>query len=70
MVFYPEVQRRAQEEIGTVIGRDRLPNLEDRDTLPYIRAMYLELLRWKVISPLGECSFDWNLRLSERILTV
>ncbi|EIM79655.1 cytochrome P450 [Stereum hirsutum FP-91666 SS1] len=53
LLFFPETQRKAQAELDTIVGRDRLPNLDDRDTLPYIKAIYLELLRWRVISPLG-----------------
>lgn len=29
MLMYPEVQRKAQEEIDRVIGRDRLPTIEE-----------------------------------------
>ncbi|KAI8315325.1 Multifunctional cytochrome P450 monooxygenase [Colletotrichum sp. SAR11_59] len=35
MAKYPEVQKKAQEEIDRVIGSDRLPNLDDRDNLPW-----------------------------------
>ena len=30
LLLYPDVQRRAQVEIDTVVGRDRLPTLNDR----------------------------------------
>lgn len=30
MLRHPDVQRKAQEEIDAVVGRDRLPSLEDR----------------------------------------
>lgn len=30
LLLYPDVQRRAQAEIDTVVGRDRLPSLNDR----------------------------------------
>ncbi|KLO05955.1 cytochrome P450 [Schizopora paradoxa] len=53
MLKYPEVQRRAQEEIDVVVGNDRLPTFKDRAQLPYIRALCLELLRWQAILPLG-----------------
>lgn len=30
MLLYPEVQKKAQEEIDRVVGRDRMPTLNDR----------------------------------------
>ena len=32
---YPGVQKKAQEELDRVIGRDRLPTAEDEKNLPY-----------------------------------
>lgn len=53
MVLYPDVQRRAQEEIDRVIGRDRLPEMADKDSLPYVNAIIKELLRYtlSLLSP-------------------
>lgn len=45
-MVYPEVQAKAQAEIDRVIGRDRLPTLEDRQDLPYIDCILWECLRW------------------------
>ena len=53
MTLYPEVQKKAQAEIDAVIGHDRLPTFQDRDHLPYIGAICLELLRWMPVGPLG-----------------
>ncbi|KAI0312135.1 cytochrome P450 [Amylostereum chailletii] len=53
MTLYPDVQRRAQQELDDVIGRDRLPTFEDREQLPYINCIVKETLRWKAVSPLG-----------------
>ena len=53
MVLYPEVQRKAQAEIEAVLGKDRLPSAEDRENLPYLNAVYLEVLRWNNVAPLG-----------------
>lgn len=53
LTLYPDVQRRAQAELDSVVGRDRLPTFEDRPRLPYIDAMCKELLRWRMVSPLG-----------------
>ncbi|KAG1733011.1 cytochrome P450 [Suillus paluster] len=53
MVSYPDVQRRAQMEIDSVVGRDRLPTFEDRASLPYVESVLREALRWHPILPLG-----------------
>jgi cytochrome P450 len=45
MMVFPEVQRRAQEEIDRVIGKDRLPMLADREKLPYVEGVMKETLR-------------------------
>jgi Cytochrome P450 len=36
MSLYPDVQKKAQEEIDAVVGHDRLPTFEDRERLPYV----------------------------------
>ncbi|KAF5387587.1 hypothetical protein D9757_006613 [Collybiopsis confluens] len=53
LVLYPEVQKKAHEEIDTMIGSERLPGLNDRDQLPYIHNMVSEMLRWTRSVPLG-----------------
>ena len=45
MVLYPDVQRKAQEELDRVVGRDRLPEYEDQPNLPYITAIQREVMR-------------------------
>lgn len=37
LILNPEVQRKAQAEIDTVVGHGRLPTFADRDSLPYIK---------------------------------
>ena len=54
MALYPEVQKKAQAEIDAVVGPDRLPEIEDRPSLPYINALIKELMRWNLVTPLGE----------------
>jgi len=54
MTAYPEVQRKCQEELDSVIGRSRMPTLADRDNLPYICATVREALRWRAVAPLGK----------------
>ncbi|OKL57715.1 hypothetical protein UA08_06907 [Talaromyces atroroseus] len=53
MTLFPEVQRKAQEEIDRVVGTGRLPEIADRPSLPYIDAMVKEVLRWHPVTPMG-----------------
>ena len=53
MALYPEVQKKAQAEIDTVVGPHRLPDFEDRPSLPYINAIVKESMRWHLVAPLG-----------------
>ncbi|KAJ6466258.1 cytochrome P450 [Mycena sanguinolenta] len=53
MALYPEIQEKAQTEIDTVIGAGRLPEFEDRPSLPFVEALYRETMRWRPITPLG-----------------
>ncbi|KAF9238521.1 cytochrome P450 [Melanogaster broomeanus] len=46
MLLYPDVQAQAQAEIDSVIGSSRLPDFDDRPSLPYIDAILRELVRW------------------------
>ncbi|KAF5354009.1 hypothetical protein D9756_007056 [Leucocoprinus leucothites] len=52
MSLYPEVQKKAQEELDRVLG-NRLPEFDDRPNLPYISAMVKESMRWQVVTPLA-----------------
>ncbi|CAE6514152.1 unnamed protein product [Rhizoctonia solani] len=53
MTLHPEVQAKAQAEITRVVGNDRLPTYSDRDSLPYVEAVYKEVLRWHPTVPIG-----------------
>ncbi|KAG7094714.1 hypothetical protein E1B28_005534 [Marasmius oreades] len=53
MVLDPKIQQRAYEEIITVVGQDRLPDLSDRKSLPYLECILQENFRWHVVFPLG-----------------
>lgn len=53
MALNPAVQKKAQLELDTVVGSNRLPEPNDLHDLVYIRAILLEILRWKPIVPLG-----------------
>ncbi|KAF9234009.1 cytochrome P450 [Melanogaster broomeanus] len=53
MLEHPEVQKRAQAEIDTVVGTDRLPHFDDRPYLPYVEAVLREIFRMYPTAPLG-----------------
>ena len=53
MTAFPDIQKRAQAEIDTVVGRDRVPNFNDYEYLPFVRAVMKEILRWRPVDPLG-----------------
>ena len=53
MALFPHVQKRAQAELDEVVGHERLPDFEDLQQLPYIRATILETLRWMPVLPFG-----------------
>lgn len=53
MVLQPEIQRRAQIELDSVLGQDHMPTFEDRSSLPFIDCIVLEVFRWNAITPLG-----------------
>ena len=53
MVAYPEVQKRAQAELDSAVGRSRVPTFSDAANLPYIQAIVKEVLRWRPALPLG-----------------
>ncbi|EPS38818.1 hypothetical protein H072_7435 [Dactylellina haptotyla CBS 200.50] len=44
---------KAREELDAVVGRARLPTLDDRVNLPYITAITEEVYRWRPIAPEG-----------------
>uniref|UniRef100_A0A8H7KE77 Cytochrome P450 n=1 Tax=Bionectria ochroleuca TaxID=29856 RepID=A0A8H7KE77_BIOOC len=47
------MQKKAQEELDAVVGYGRYPDWSDEDSLPYIRAVVNEALRWRTVTILG-----------------
>jgi cytochrome P450 len=45
MTVFPDKQQKAQQEIDTVVGLNRLPEFSDRSSLPYVEAVLQEVLR-------------------------
>lgn len=58
MARHPDIQKKAQKEIDMVIGTDRLPTMQDKESLPYIECLIKELLRINPIVPVIPHSLD------------
>ncbi|XP_072050917.1 cytochrome P450 2J4-like [Amphiura filiformis] len=52
LMKYPEIQKRIQQEIDSVVGRNRLPRISDKDDLPFVAATILEVQRISSVSPI------------------
>lgn len=53
MLHFPSIMKKAQAELDSVMGPDRMPEFDDYDNLPYIRAVMNETLRWRPVAVLG-----------------
>ncbi|KAJ6474242.1 cytochrome P450 [Mycena sanguinolenta] len=59
MALHADVQKKAQLEIDTVIGTDRLPEFKDRPSLesfsllPFVNALCQDTMRWRPVLPIG-----------------
>ncbi|KAH8105122.1 cytochrome P450 [Cristinia sonorae] len=53
MALNPHVQEKAQAELDRVVGPSRLPDFGDMGSLPYLRAVMMETLRWVPTVPVG-----------------
>ncbi|KAH9834652.1 cytochrome P450 monooxygenase [Rhodofomes roseus] len=53
MVLNSDICRKAQAEIDRVVGSERLPTFEDRDSLPYVECVLRECFRWNAPLPIG-----------------
>jgi hypothetical protein len=70
MILNPEAQAKAQAEIDTVVGCDRLPGFDDRESLPYIEAIYRELLRFRPPTPCESSFCPYiHLKLDTHVIT-
>ncbi|XP_046680938.1 probable cytochrome P450 304a1 isoform X3 [Homalodisca vitripennis] len=53
LLLYPQVQVRVHQEIDSVVGRSRLPTLDDRKNLPYTEAVLREVMRRETLAALA-----------------
>ncbi|EIW74037.1 cytochrome P450 [Coniophora puteana RWD-64-598 SS2] len=51
--LFPAAQAAVQEELDSVIGRDKPPTFADERSLPHLRAFISESLRWRPIIGMG-----------------
>ncbi|KAF2895168.1 hypothetical protein ILUMI_11007 [Ignelater luminosus] len=53
MLHYPKIMKSVQEELDQVVGRKRLPKLEDLSYLPITESTICEIMRVSSIIPMG-----------------
>ncbi|XP_069006181.1 cytochrome P450 2J2-like [Embiotoca jacksoni] len=53
MMNYPDIQKKVQAEIDSVIGQSRQPTMADRPNMPYTDAVIHEIQRLGNIAPMG-----------------
>ena len=47
MAQRPDILKRVQDEIALVVGQSRLPDFEDRSSLPYLECVLREAYRYE-----------------------
>ncbi|KAF9527923.1 cytochrome P450 [Crepidotus variabilis] len=50
---YPDAQQKVWEELEAIVGKERLPRIEDREYLPQTMAFVLETFRWRPVTAGG-----------------
>ncbi|KAF8652308.1 hypothetical protein AX16_004466 [Volvariella volvacea WC 439] len=50
---HPDVLKKAQAEIDSTVAPGHLPDLSDKESLPYLSAIVKEILRWNPPLPFG-----------------
>ncbi|KAK7904980.1 hypothetical protein WMY93_017587 [Mugilogobius chulae] len=52
LIKYPDIQAKLHTVIDKVVGPDRLPTMEDRQSIPYLEAFIYEVMRFTSFVPL------------------
>ena len=53
MCHHPEWQAKIQKEVDAIVGDKRLPDFHDMESLPTVRAVAKEVLRWRPVTAGG-----------------
>ncbi|RXW19972.1 hypothetical protein EST38_g5879 [Candolleomyces aberdarensis] len=53
LLEHPEIVKKAQAQIDSVVKAGSLPDFEHESSLPYITAITYESLRWRDVAPIG-----------------
>jgi cytochrome P450 len=53
LVTNHDILEAAHAELDTVVGVERMPAFDDEQSLPYLRALCKEVLRWRPVAVLG-----------------
>lgn len=53
MLRNPEVKKQVQDELDSIVGRNRMPMIEDLPYLPHTESTILEVMRMSTIVPLA-----------------
>jgi cytochrome P450 family 2 subfamily U polypeptide 1 len=53
LMAHLDIQRKLQKEIDDVIGRERMPSMEDKLRMPYMEAFIMEVSRKETLIPMG-----------------
>ncbi|CAH1780863.1 unnamed protein product [Owenia fusiformis] len=53
LMRHPDIQAKLQEEVDQVVGKDRNPSVDDKESMPYLQATLIEVLRYLTHVPIS-----------------